>query len=111
MTPGTAGASLAAWAGAGAFVPLLPLAARGHRAWDGERAGLDRACRQRLWLHVPTTVDRRRDETLQRHAEPFHEALSDFVRGYSVGERDQICCHDISLTQCYALDALVRRGR
>ena len=40
----------------------------------------------------------------------MHEALSDFVRAYLVGERDRICCHDISVTQCYALAALLRRG-
>jgi MarR family transcriptional regulator, 2-MHQ and catechol-resistance regulon repressor len=50
------------------------------------------------------------DPTLERQAEAFHEALSDFVRAYLVGERDQICCHDISLTQCYTLDALLRSG-
>lgn len=49
-------------------------------------------------------------QTLERQAEAFHEALSDFVRAYLLAERDQICCHDISLTQCYALDALLRRG-
>ena len=47
---------------------------------------------------------------LQRDGAAFHDALSDFVRAYLVGERDRICCHDISLTQCYALDALLRRG-
>ena len=47
---------------------------------------------------------------LQRQGEAFHEALSDFVRAYLVGERDRICCHDISLSQCYALEALIRRG-
>ena len=52
---------------------------------------------------------RQRDE-LQRSGEAFHDALSDFVRAYLVGERDRICCHDISLTQCYTLDALIRRG-
>ena len=50
------------------------------------------------------------DPVLQRQVEAFHEALSDFVRAYLLGERDQICCHDISLTQCYAIDALLRRG-
>ena len=50
------------------------------------------------------------DENLRKQVEAFHEALSDFVKGYILGERDQICCHDISLTQCYALDALLRRG-
>ena len=50
------------------------------------------------------------DPALQRQGEAFHEALSDFVRAYLVGERDRICCHDISLTQCYAIEALLRRG-
>jgi DNA-binding MarR family transcriptional regulator len=49
-------------------------------------------------------------QTLQGQAEAFHEALSDFVKAYILGERDRICCHDISLTQCYALEALVRSG-
>lgn len=49
-------------------------------------------------------------DDLQRHGEAFHDALSDFVRAYLVGERGRICCHDISLTQCYTLDALIRRG-
>lgn len=53
---------------------------------------------------------KRTDRTLRRQGEAFHEALSDFVRAYLVGERDRIGCHDISLTQCYALDALLRRG-
>lgn len=53
---------------------------------------------------------KRTPDDLQRHGEAFHEALSDFVRAYLVGERDRICCHDISLTQCYTLDALIRRG-
>ena len=50
------------------------------------------------------------DPDLQRHGEAFHEALSDFVRAYLVGERSRISCHDMSLSQCYALEALLRRG-
>src|SRR5262245_18846597 len=50
------------------------------------------------------------DPELQRQVEAFHEALSDLVRAYVVGERDRICCHDISVTQCYALEALLSRG-
>src|SRR5215471_9396230 len=53
---------------------------------------------------------KRMDPALQPQSEAFHEALSEFVRAYLVCERGQICCHDISLTQCYALEALVRRG-
>jgi DNA-binding MarR family transcriptional regulator len=50
------------------------------------------------------------DKTLQRQGEALHEALSDFVRAYLMGERGRISCHDISLTQCYALEALLRLG-
>ena len=52
----------------------------------------------------------RADAALRRQVEAFHEALSDLVRTYLLGERDRIGCYDISLTQCYALQALLRRG-
>jgi MarR family transcriptional regulator, 2-MHQ and catechol-resistance regulon repressor len=47
---------------------------------------------------------------LQGHAESLHTALSELVRVYQFRDRDRICCHDISVTQCYALEALLRRG-
>lgn len=53
---------------------------------------------------------RARDASLQGHAEALHQALSELVRVYQFRDRDRICCHDVSVTQCYALDALVRRG-
>ena len=43
-------------------------------------------------------------------AEELHEALSELVRVYQFRDRDRICCHDVSVTQCYAIEALVRRG-
>jgi hypothetical protein len=45
-----------------------------------------------------------------RPTPPLHEALSELVRVYQFRDRDRICCHDISVTQCYALEALLRRG-
>lgn len=39
-------------------------------------------------------------------AKALHEALSDLVRVYQFRDRDRICCYDISVTQCYALEAL-----
>jgi MarR family 2-MHQ and catechol resistance regulon transcriptional repressor len=50
------------------------------------------------------------DRQLDRDARALHQALNDLVRIYQFRDRDRICCHDISVTQCYALDALVRRG-
>lgn len=47
---------------------------------------------------------------LERDAAELHRALSELVRVYQFRDRDRICCHDVSVTQCYALDALVRRG-
>jgi MarR family transcriptional regulator, 2-MHQ and catechol-resistance regulon repressor len=43
-------------------------------------------------------------------AQAFHKALSDLLRIYQFRDRDRICCHDISVTQCHALDMLVERG-
>jgi MarR family transcriptional regulator, 2-MHQ and catechol-resistance regulon repressor len=48
---------------------------------------------------------------LDADAVDLHSALSELVRVYQFRDRDRICCHDISVTQCYALEALVRRGR
>lgn len=51
-----------------------------------------------------------RDATLHADAQSVHEALSDLVRVYQFRDRDRICCHDVSVTQCYALEAVIRRG-
>ena len=51
-----------------------------------------------------------RRTSLEDHAVTLHEALTELVRVYQFRDRDRICCHDISVTQCYALEALVRRG-
>lgn len=49
-------------------------------------------------------------KALQTDALRLYEALSELVRVYQFRDRDKICCHDISVTQCYALEALVRSG-
>ena len=48
--------------------------------------------------------------TLDRAAADLHAAVSDLVRVYQFRDRDRICCHDISVTQCYALETLVTHG-
>ena len=50
------------------------------------------------------------DPTLLRDAGALHAALADLVRIYQFRDRDRICCHDISVTQCYALEALLAHG-
>lgn len=47
---------------------------------------------------------------LQRDAEALQAAVADLVRVYQFRDRDRICCHDVSVTQCYALETLVDHG-
>jgi DNA-binding MarR family transcriptional regulator len=47
---------------------------------------------------------------LQRDAEALQAAVANLVRVYQFRDRDRICCHDVSVTQCYALDTLVEHG-
>lgn len=48
--------------------------------------------------------------SLDRDAAALHAAIADLVRVYQFRDRDQICCHDVSVTQCYALETLVEQG-
>jgi MarR family transcriptional regulator, 2-MHQ and catechol-resistance regulon repressor len=50
------------------------------------------------------------DDALQADGEALHRALGDLVRVYQYRDRDRICCHDISVSQCHALEALVDHG-
>jgi MarR family 2-MHQ and catechol resistance regulon transcriptional repressor len=48
--------------------------------------------------------------SLEQDTRAFYDALSDLLRIYQFRDRDRICCYDISVTQCYALEALVHQG-
>src|SRR3954463_7100045 len=50
------------------------------------------------------------DAGLEQDAAALHAAVSELVRVYQFRDRDRICCHDISVTQCYALEMLVEHG-
>ena len=50
------------------------------------------------------------DPALEADAARFYDALSALIRVYQFRDRDRICCHDLSVTQCYALEALADRG-
>jgi DNA-binding MarR family transcriptional regulator len=41
-----------------------------------------------------------------RQAERLYDAFSELLRRYQFRDRDQICCHGLSVSQCYTLDAL-----
>jgi DNA-binding MarR family transcriptional regulator len=61
---------------------------------------------------MPTTLEARAPQParLGDDATALHEALSELVRVYQFRDRDRICCHGVSVSQCYALEALLRRG-
>jgi len=52
----------------------------------------------------------RGDPTLENDALALHRALGELVRVYQFRDRDRICCYDVSVTQCYALEAVVHDG-
>ena len=64
------------------------------------------------YQHMPITVSPRPSSSadLQRDAEALQAAVANLVRVYQFRDRDRICCHDISVTQCHALEALVEHG-
>lgn len=58
----------------------------------------------------PITLAAPPASALDREGAAVHRALAELVRAYQFRDKEQICCHDISVSQCYALEALVRRG-
>jgi MarR family 2-MHQ and catechol resistance regulon transcriptional repressor len=60
---------------------------------------------------TPSATSRTRpDAGLDRDARALYEALGDLVRLYQFRDRNVICCNDVSVTQCYAMQALARGG-
>ncbi|MEX2466490.1 MAG: MarR family transcriptional regulator [Gemmatimonadota bacterium] len=59
---------------------------------------------------VPGRAQGDSDDRLARDAEAFTDALGDLVRVVQFRDRDRACCHDLSVTQCYALEGVVERG-
>ncbi len=47
---------------------------------------------------------------IERDAQALQGAVADLVRVYQFRDRDSICCHDISVTQCYALETVIEQG-
>jgi len=59
---------------------------------------------------MPTVAKQATNAALDRDARNLYEALGDLVRLYQFRDRNVICCNDVSVTQCYALQALARGG-
>lgn len=41
----------------------------------------------------------------------FHEQVIELVRKYQFRDRNAICCHGVSVSQCYLLEELSRHGK
>jgi MarR family transcriptional regulator, 2-MHQ and catechol-resistance regulon repressor len=52
----------------------------------------------------------REDPRLDRDATDLHRSISELIRVYQFRERDKICCHDLSVTQCHALEVIAGHG-
>ncbi len=58
-------------------------------------------------MPAPVQLTRQpRGRGLERHAIDLNTAVADLIRAYQVRDRDCICCHDISVTQCHTLEVL-----
>ena len=60
--------------------------------------------------NTPSARQKTSAAALDRDAHALHDAVADLVRVYQFRDRDRICCHDISVTQCHALEVLVGDG-
>lgn len=87
-------------------MPLTTAAASALRC-DPTTSGWSMATDRRT---MPSTHSLREDPRLDRDAADLHSALSELIRVYQFRERDKICCHDLSVTQCHALEVLVDSG-
>ena len=61
------------------------------------------------WTRLPILTEPA-DPALERDARALYGALSDLIRVYQFRDRDRICCYVVSVSQCYALEALVQKG-
>jgi len=61
-------------------------------------------------MNSPRDLNRSSDSSLAQDTEALYDALEDLLRVYQFRDRDRICCFDVSVSQCYALEGLVRRG-
>ncbi|NIR43321.1 MAG: MarR family transcriptional regulator [Gemmatimonadetes bacterium] len=55
-----------------------------------------------------TTTRHDPNSSLEADALALHRVLIELKRAYQFRDRECICCYDVSVTQCWALEALVR---
>ncbi|MHC4143027.1 MAG: MarR family winged helix-turn-helix transcriptional regulator [Planctomycetota bacterium] len=47
---------------------------------------------------------------LSRQAQRLYQTFAELIRGYQFRDREGICCHGLSVSQCYTLEALEAQG-
>ncbi len=57
-----------------------------------------------------SNINTKRVDSLEQDAFALQKALSELVKVYQFRDRKNICYYDVSVTQCYALDALMILG-
>ena len=58
----------------------------------------------------PAEAEALEQDALDSDARALHRTLEDLIRLIQFRDRDRICCHDVSVSQCYALEALSLGG-
>ena len=58
----------------------------------------------------PGSAPSSRDGGLDDDVRELHRTLEDLIRLIQFRDRDRICCHDVSVSQCYALEVLAEAG-
>lgn len=48
--------------------------------------------------------------SLRTQGERLHKVFAELVRAYQFRDREQVCCWGLSISQCYALEALFDQG-
>ncbi len=46
------------------------------------------------------------DKDLDIQARRFHKVLTDFVKKYQLRNRNDVCCDDVTVAQCYTMEAV-----
>lgn len=59
-------------------------------------------------MRRPLVRTRRPGRSLVTDTRAFHAVFSELIRWHQFRDRDRICCHNVSVTQCYALEMLAQ---
>lgn len=51
------------------------------------------------------------DRQLEQQAKELHQIITELVKKYQFRDRNEICCYGVSVSQCYALEAIGERGQ